>query len=538
MSEQNQNLAQTIKQRLRSMKDRNDRKTLTELAKDLGRLPSDKSRVALEIAANLAGVSLRASKEFLQAAGGAADVLSPDDLRSWGELGRKLAMTNADTGVKYFADGVENFREIPEQSRTLVFQVCLRQLVLSSAVAVETFHLAPEIAASVKDEDSLNKIFGVAAEIAKRSAKHSADFLKNTVKLVAAIESFGAERFDVLREAARLANIFAVRTGGMAADLWAILPEALNGLSAENAKKLLKGASNFLDYGGSVTLHFVSAGGEGLRRIDMSFDAWCNVADSIAKNGNATLAAFLRSSSQFFAVMSGAKHKNLSSLTNRVLRLTQEVAAIDAESALACFRSSAKALRQVSVGQFEDWIREGLKSDKFETARARRSYFALETRRSFDRLHEGAEGLPLESVQGTLRMYVEGLTGRAIEIQAISAVMNESKINDGKTIYLPANVSEFGDDDLDFRLYKVLAAHAAGQIEFGTHEKDTAGLKAAYSSLAQLYEASAMETDAFSLAGYIEDVKSGESALSEVEEVKQAKAAKKRLPKNSDYKVV
>ncbi|MBC7796308.1 MAG: VWA domain-containing protein, partial [Pyrinomonadaceae bacterium] len=34
------------------------------------------------------------------------------------------------------------------------------------------------------------------------------------------------------------------------------------------------------------------------------------------------------------------------------------------------------------------------------------------------------------------------------------------------------------------------------------------------------------------------DVKSGESALSEVEEVKQAKAAKKRLPKNSDYKVV
>ena len=114
----------------------------------------------------------------------------------------------------------------------------------------------------------------------------------------------------------------------------------------------------------------------------------------------------------------------------------------------------------------------------------------------------------------------------------------ESRINDGKTIYLPATVAEFKDDDLDFRLYKVLAAHGAGQIEFNTYEKDSVGLKSAFAGLTELYEASAEEIDAFSLSGYIEDVQKGEKALPEEEIIRQLKAKRKKLPKNSDYRAV
>jgi hypothetical protein len=61
-------------------------------------------------------------------------------------------------------------------------------------------------------------------------------------------------------------------------------------------------------------------------------------------------------------------------------------------------------------------------------------------------------------------------------------------------------VAEFGDDELDFRLYKVLAAHAAGQIEFGTYERNTDALQAAYASLAETYDpANVNALDAFSL---------------------------------------
>ena len=87
------------------------------------------------------------------------------------------------------------------------------------------------------------------------------------------------------------------------------------------------------------------------------------------------------------------------------------------------------------------------------------------------RLRSGSNGLALEAVRHLLILYVEGLTGHEVEIAPLAAVPLESRIADGRTIHLPSLVDEFGDDELDFRLYKVLAAHAAGQIEFGTYEQ-------------------------------------------------------------------
>src|SRR5207245_3870766 len=138
--------------------------------------------------------------------------------------------------------------------------------------------------------------------------------------------------------------------------------------------------------------------------------------------------------------------------------------------------------------------------------RARRSYYALETRSSNEALRAGdSGGVSLESVQHLLRLYVEGLTGRGVEIAPLAAVPVEARIGDGRTIHLPSVVAEFGDEELDFRLYKVLAAHAAGQIEFGTYERDTDGLRAAYAALSDLYDpAKQDQRAAFALGGYID----------------------------------
>src|SRR5437588_9660777 len=184
------------------------------------------------------------------------------------------------------------------------------------------------------------------------------------------------------------------------------------------------------------------------------------------------------------------------------MALTRDIARVDSESALACLRSSARALHTVSIDQFESWARAGLISGD---TRARRSYYALETRSSNEALRVGGAGLALESIQHLLRLYVEGLTGRAVEIAPLAAVPIESRIGDGRTIHLPSAVSDFGDERPDFRLYKVLAAHAAGQIEFGTYERDSDDLRAAYRTLAELYDpANDDSRAAFALDGYIE----------------------------------
>ncbi len=72
------------------------KQTLTGLARRLGKLPNDKKIVALETSANLAGVSLKVSREFVEAVPKASKILSAEDLRSWGEMGRRIAMGNAD----------------------------------------------------------------------------------------------------------------------------------------------------------------------------------------------------------------------------------------------------------------------------------------------------------------------------------------------------------------------------------------------------------------------------------------------------------
>jgi nitric oxide reductase activation protein len=515
------------------------KQTLTGLARRLGKLPNDKKIIALEMSASLAGVSLRVSREFVEAVPKAAKILSAEDIRNWAEMGRRLAMTNADAGANFFISGAGGLKKVPDEARPLVFQICTRQLVLSGSIALETFQLIPALAKEIGDDKLFTEILQLASEIAGRSAKHSADFLQKTPKVTETLKKFGDDKSKVAKSVIALAAHFANRTGGMTADLWQILPDALRELSADEAIRLTKKAAEFLEFGGSVTLHFVSAGGDVLRGISEAFDDWHEVLLKIARSGNAILISFIRSSPKFFAgILTLQKKQEVVRTAQKVLQLTNEIAETDAESALAAFRSGPSALRKVSLLQFEEWVDTGLAKNKDENAKARKSYFALETRNSNALLKEAQEGLPLEAVQTVLRIYIEGLTGKEVEIAPLTAMPQESRIGDGKTIFLPSTVAEFGDDEMDFRLYKVLAAHGAGQIEFGTYEKDSDDLKAAFTELIALYEATAEQTDAFSLAGYIEDVQKGEQALSEEETAKELKKAKKKLPKNSDYKAV
>jgi nitric oxide reductase NorD protein len=514
------------------------KQTFTGLAKRLTRLSSEQKRAALEASASLAGVSLRVSREFVEAVPKAAKILSADDLRNWAELGRRLAMGNADQGAKFFTDGVGGLKFVPEKARPLVFQICTRQLVLSSSIALETFEMIPRLAKEIRDDELLSDFLRLASEIANRSAKHSSDFLHRTPAVCETLKKFGDDKNKVSKAVVALAANFASRTGGMTADLWTNLPESLKKISAGNAVLLMEKAREFLEFGGSVTLHFVSAGSDVLQKTDKVFADWVAVLQIIAKNGNAILIAFLRATPKFFAQIRNLKTKDEIILANKVLSLTAEIAEKDAESALAAFRSSAPALKKVSLEQFEEWVETGLAEKENVSAKARKSYFALETRQSNELLQEAQEGLPLEKIQTVLRIYVEGLTGKEVEIAPLTAMPQESRIGDGKTIYLPSNVREFDSDELDFRLYKVLAAHGAGQIEFETFAKDTKDLKAAFAELNELYAATAEEIDAFSLGGYIEDVQKGEKALSDEEIKAEIKKRLKKLPKGSDYRIV
>jgi hypothetical protein len=551
-----QPLAEALRQQLGETRNASERRTIAGLVREIGKLPADRARAALEVSAQLAGLSLRVGLEFLRAAVGAAQVLEAAELREWGEMGRRLAMADVETGANFFKAGVAELLEVPANARLLLFQVCARQLPLSTSVAIETFRLAPELARAAKDGELLAATLEVALEIARRSARHSADFLAASPAAFAHLEKYGAAQEnaaegagqnEVARAALRLAGAFAQRAGGVAADVWTNLPAATAALNAEQSRLLFRHTEQFLERGGVAALHVLVAGGEALRLAPQVFTDWTALLHAVAAQGNAPLVSLARHSPSFFRALhaQGARADYEGELARRVIVATRAVAGMDAEAAISCFRSAPAALRATSIEQFELWVQGGL-ALKRNDARARRSYYALETRQSNDALVAGSVGLSLDSVAPTLRLYVEGLTGRAVDVASLAAMPEEARIGDGRTIHLPASVAEFADDESNFRLYKVLAAHAAGQIEFGTHaragnDEETGApfLRAAYASIAELYaEENADARDAFALDGYINDQAQSEPAIAPAEEARRARAKRRRMPKDADYRAV
>ena len=519
------NLAGQIEAHLRAVRSPRERRTIAGLLRALSHLPLDHARAAVETSAAIAAISLRASIEFLRVASDAAHVLEAAELRAWGEIGRRLTMAEVEAGVNFFAAGVGDFATVPSGVRPFVLQVCSRQMILSAGTAAQTFGAAPLLAAQVHDTDALRQIYEIAGAIARRSAKHSAEFLSSTPAVFESLRSNnqivsfrgglppagpssmagGSPPLDdsIVDVAVNLARSFAEHAGGIAADAWASLPSATKKLNREQSLRLMNRAMDFLERGGAPALQVLLSGGEVLRALPECFHDWIELLWAIAPHGNAGLVAFIRSSPQFFQTIATAESKQSAiTLARQVLSLTREIGRVDAESALACMRISAKALRTVSIEQFEKWARAGL---IVGDSRARRSYYSLETRSSNEALRASDQsGVSLESVQQLLRLYVEALTGRSVEIASLAVVPVESRIGDGRTIHLPNVVAEFGDEELDFRLYKVLAANAAGQIEFGTYDQATDDLRAAHTSLLALYDPTRQdERAAFADDGYI-----------------------------------
>src|SRR5947207_5490408 len=462
-----------------------ERQSFLRLTRELASLPLEQSAAALETSATIAAISLRASIEFLRAAPAAAEVLQASELRSWGDLGRRLAMSDVETAITFFAEGVSGFSDIPSGVRRLVFQLCTRQITLSNSIATETFRNMGLLAKAITDSDLLSSVLEVATEISRRSAKHSAEFLNKAPAVIERLRRIRSP--ELTKKGIELTAEFAYRAGGIAADAWAALPAALLNLKSDDASKLVNNTIGFLERGGGAALQVLITGGEILRGQPEIFDEWIKLLWTVAQHGNASLVAFVRSSPRFVSALANETNPDrLIDLALRVIALTREIAETDGEAALACFRSSSPALRTVSIVQFEEWARRGL-SVHNKDARGRRSYFALEPRDSYEALRSGSNGLSLEEVRELLKLYIEGLTGHEVEISPLAAVPDESRIGDGRTIHLPSLVAEFNDDELDFRLYKVLAAHAAGQIEFGTYERGTKTLQTAYAALGETY---------------------------------------------------
>ncbi len=156
-----------------------ERQSFLRLTRELASLPLDKSAAALETSAAIAGISLRAGIEFLRAAPAAAEVLQAAELRSWGDLGRRLAMGDVETAITFFAEGVSGLQRCARKSSPVSFPTLL---AADHALFTDRNRNVSQPACARK---SYRRCRARSCRFSKspwkfpvRSAKHSAEFLK------------------------------------------------------------------------------------------------------------------------------------------------------------------------------------------------------------------------------------------------------------------------------------------------------------------------------------------------------------------------
>src|SRR5688572_14576137 len=128
-----------------------ERRSFLELTRSIAGLPLDQAAAVLETSASIAAISLRAGIEFLRAAPAAAQVVQAAELRAWGEMGRRLAMSDYETAISFFIAGVEELQTVPAELLPAIFTLSSRQMILSTSIGKETLHSLPQIVAGVGD---------------------------------------------------------------------------------------------------------------------------------------------------------------------------------------------------------------------------------------------------------------------------------------------------------------------------------------------------------------------------------------------------
>src|SRR3989449_568261 len=116
------------------------------------------------------------------------------------------------------------------------------------------------------------------------------------------------------------------------------------------------------------------------------------------------------------------------------------------------------------MDRFDKWYRGGMEVLAYNPDAAR-AYFAVETRKALEAIEEAASGVALRSVARVLKLFAEGLSGHPVTIRPLG-----EGGGDWSTIALPARMRRYPTKEDNLRMYKVLTAHEAGHLEYGTYD--------------------------------------------------------------------
>ncbi|MDP2382305.1 MAG: VWA domain-containing protein [Nitrospirota bacterium] len=181
----------------------------------------------------------------------------------------------------------------------------------------------------------------------------------------------------------------------------------------------------------------------------------------------------------------------------KILQYGALVAERDADTALTYLRRAPELVAVIgasaeAMARFEAWFTAGMEVLAYSVEGAR-AYFALESQKALTSVEAALSGVPLRQVARTIKLFVQGLCGTDLTIQALPDSLSQETAarptvsQDGRTISLPALLRRYPTAEENTRLYLVMAAHEAGHVEFGTYQLTLEPLADVVMALRQKY---------------------------------------------------
>lgn len=160
-----------------------------------------------------------------------------------------------------------------------------------------------------------------------------------------------------------------------------------------------------------------------------------------------------------------------------VLELAIDLAHVSPRCAFALARAAEAVCERLTDDALPLWYRAGrdlLPALEDEAV----NYFSLLSRTSLENVRSLSPGIALEDVREVLRMYAQGLAGRAVNVVSTAGLALRQGVwtpeqageTPTPTVFAAPLVDRLPTKEANFAVYKVNVAHQTGHFTFGTYE--------------------------------------------------------------------
>ncbi len=345
----------------------------------------------------------------------------------------------------------------------------------SGAVALRYFKDSPLVLGLLEEPAVRSQVLGLVLELAEQDGNLALEFLRTSPAAVAALPLDQLNGWlDIGLEITRVDPIPGIEFIRQIPSVATVLPlQEARGWVGFGMKLIAPNSLGKPDY--LATLEFLRTSPMILGDIDEARlrPLVVNIGAQLADAAAETAITWLAEAPRLLRMLPSADWRI------KVLQYGTLVAERDGQAALAFLRRCPEFIRLLGdkadvQAKFERWFTAGMEVLAY-SAEGARAYFALETSKALASVEEALSGVALRQAARTIKLFVQGLCGSDVSIQAVTDSVEPGRqvramvTQDGKTIALPALLRRYESYEANMRLYLAMAAHEAGHLEFGTY---------------------------------------------------------------------